>query len=994
MTAPQLNRLPAGGLVDRETVLTFSFDGRSYQGHPGDTLASALLAGGVRLMGRSFKVHRPRGPLSAGSEEPNALVELRTGPRREPNTRATVAELFDGLVAESQNRFPDLRFDLRALADLAAPVLGAGFYYKTFMWPASFWEKVYEPLIRRAAGLGRLSAEEDPDGYEKAFAHCDVLVIGAGPAGLAAALAAGRAGARVILADEDFRPGGRLLCETHEIDGAPCAEWADKAAAELASLPEVRLMPRATVYGRFDQGIYGAVERVADHLPEPPAHLPRQRLWRIFAKRTVLATGAIERPIAFADNDRPGIMLAGALRSFLNRQAALVGRRTAVFTNNDDGWRTAADLVKAGADVAAVIDTRREAACPAALGGLEGVRIISGGQVTGTRGRLGLRAITVTDGSGQTHRIAADALAVSGGWNPAVGLACHTGERPVWRDDIAAFVPGPETPAHMTAVGAAAGAFTTAAALAQGFAAGEAAAAALGHDTVTSPLPRAEDGPVRITPFWQVQGRKGRAWLDFQNDVTTKDVALAVREGFGATEHLKRYTTLGMATDQGKTGNVTALAVLGALTGRTVPETGTTTFRPPYTPVALGALAGRGRGREFRPVRRTPSHDWAAERGALFVEAGPWLRAQWYPVAGETHWRQSVDREVTAVRNGVGVCDVSTLGKIDIQGADAAEFLDRVYANAFRSLAVGKVRYGLMLREDGIVMDDGTAARLGERHFLITTTTANAAAVLQHLEFCRQCLWPETDVQLVPVTEQWAQFAVAGPHSRRLLQAIVDPPFDLSNEAVPFMACRLVTVCGGTPARLFRISFSGELAYEIAVPARFGDAMIRFLMAAAPDLGVTPYGTEALGVLRIEKGHPAGNELNGQTTARDLGLGRMVSKKKDCIGRIASERPGLNDGDGLALVGFKPLDRGRSLTAGAHFIGLGLPARTENDEGYMTSVAHSPTLGHSIGLGFLRRGAERLGERVRAVDLLREQDIEVEICPLPFVDPEGDRARA
>lgn len=405
-------------------------------------------------------------------------------------------------------------------------------------------------------------------------------------------------------------------------------------------------------------------------------------------------------------------------------------------------------------------------------------------------------------------------------------------------------------------------------------------------------------------------------------------------------------------------------------------------------------MAGRSRGRDFRPTRRTPAHDWAAERGAVFVEAGLWLRAQWYPVAGETQWRQSVDREVTAARNAAGVCDVSTLGKIDIQGTDAANFLDRVYANTFGTLAVGKCRYGLMLREDGIVMDDGTAARLGDQHFLMTTTTANAAAVLQHLEFCHQCLWAEMDVQLVPVTEQWAQFAIAGPHSRRLLETIVEPAFDLSNESVPFMGCCSVTVCGGTPARLFRISFSGELAYEIAVPARFGDALIRTLMAAGPDLGVTPYGTEALGVLRIEKGHPAGNELNGQTTARDLGLGRMVSKKKDCIGRIASERPGLNDENGLALVGFKPVDRGRSLTAGAHFIGLGLPARTENDEGYMTSVAHSPTLGHSIGLGFLRRGAERLGERVRAVDLLREEDIEVEICPLPFVDPEGDRARA
>ncbi len=993
MTGQQPNRLPTGGLIDRSRALSFLFDGKSYSGHPGDTLASALLANGVRLVGRSFKYHRPRGILSAGSEEPNALVELRDGARREPNTRATVAELFDGLQAQSQNRFPSLGFDLMGLADLAAPVIGAGFYYKTFMWPARFWEKVYEPLIRRAAGLGRLSMETDPDAYEKAFAHCDILVIGAGPAGLAAALAAGRAGARVILADEDARPGGRLLAETHEIDGRPGAGWAADAAAELASLPQFRLMPRTTVYGRFDHGIYGAVERVADHLPTPPVHLPRQRLWRIVAKHTVLAAGAIERPIVFPDNDRPGIMLAGAVRAFANRQSALAGRRTAVFTNNDDGWRTAADLVRAGAEVAAVIDTRPDAACPAALGGLDRVQVVPGGQVVGTRGRLGLRSIAVTDGTGRHQQIAIDALAVSGGWNPTVGLACHTGAKPVWRSNIAAFVAGPDTPADITPVGAAAGAFSTATALAQGFAAGETAAAALGHAPVKAPMPQAEDEPVEIAPFWQVTAGKGRAWLDFQSDVTTKDLTLAVHEGFRAAEHLKRYTTLGMGTDQGKTANVPALAVLAELTGRTVAETGTTTFRPPYSPVSVGALAGRSRGRDFRPKRLTPSHDWAEERGAMFVEAGLWLRAQWFARPGETHWRQSVDREVTSVRTGVGLCDVSTLGKIDIQGRDAARFLDLVYANDFAGLAVGKCRYGLMLREDGIVMDDGTTARLSESHYLMTTTTANAAAVLRHLEFCRQCLWPEMDVAPTPVTEQWAQYAVAGPQARHLLQKIVDPQFDLSAEAFPFMACGAVTVCGSTPARLFRISFSGELAYEIAVPARTGDAMIRALMDAGSEFDATPYGTEALGVLRIEKGHAAGNELNGQTTARNLGLGRMVSRKKDSVGRIASERPGLNDAEGLALVGFKPVDRAQGLTAGAHFIALGQPATGDHDEGYMTSVAHSPTLGHAIGLGFLKRGTERMGQRVRAVDMLRDGDIEVEVCTLPFFDPEGARAR-
>ena len=986
----QPNRTAEGGLIDRARRLSFTFDGKAYAGHPGDTLASALLANGVRLMGRSFKYHRPRGPLTAGSEEPNALVELRTGARREPNTRATTAELFDGLAATSQNRWPSLAFDAQAVNDRFAPLLTAGFYYKTFMWPTSFWEKVYEPLIRRAAGLGRLTTEADPDEYDHGYLHCDVLVIGAGPAGLMTALAAGRAGARVILADEDFRMGGRLLAESLEVGGAPGHAWAASVAAELATMPNVRLMPRTTVQGTYDHGIYSALERAADHLPAPARGQPRQVLWRIYSQRAVLAAGAHERPIAFADNDRPGIMLAGAVRAYANRWGALPGRRVAVFTNNDDGWRTAADLRRAGAEVTAIVDVRPDAGAPKGVAGLEGIRVVSGATVAGSAGRLGLSSVTLSTG----ERLGVDCLAVSGGWNPAVHLSCHQRTRPVWRDDIAAFVPGPDLPAGQSVAGAASGCLTTAAALAEGAAAGAAAAAATGHDPRPVDLPQAEDGPVRIAAFWHVAGSKRRAWLDQQNDVTVKDVKLAAQEGFRSVEHLKRYTTLGMATDQGKTANVPAIAVMAALTGRPIGETGTTMYRPPYTPVAIGAFGGRSRGRQFRPTRLTPSHGWAEERGAVFVETGAWLRAQWFPQPGETHWRQSVDREVTATRSGVGICDVTTLGKIDIQGADAAAFLDRVYANTFSTLKVGRCRYGLMLREDGIVKDDGTTARLGEQHYLMTTTTANAVSVFRHLEFCRQCLWPDMDVQLISVTEQWAQFAVAGPRSRDLLRKVVDAEYDISNEAFPYMACGGVTICGGTRARLFRLSFSGEFAYEIAVPARHGDALVRVLMRAGEEFGVVPYGTEALGVMRVEKGHAAGNELNGTTTARDLGLGRMVSKKKDSIGNVASRREGLTLPDGLALVGFRPVDRSRSLAAGAHFIGLGREAVAANDEGYMTSVAFSPILGHSIGLGLIARGSERIGERVRAVDLLRGGDVEVEICPPHFVDPEGERLRA
>ena len=985
--AGQVNRLE-NGLIDRSRTLGFTFDGRRYEGHAGDTLASALLANGVRLMGRSFKYHRPRGPLSAGSEEPNAIVELRTGARREPNTRATTAELFDGLVAESQNRWPSLAFDAMAVNDLLSPFLTAGFYYKTFMWPKSFWEKVYEPMIRRAAGLGRLSNEPDPDSYDKGFLHGDVLVIGSGPAGLAAALTAGRAGARVILADEDFLLGGRLNAETHAVGGTAGSDWAAQAVAELAAMPNVRLMPRTTVLGSFDHGIYGALERVGDHLPEPESGKPRQVLWRIYARRSILAAGAIERPIAFANNDRPGIMLAGALRAYVNRWAATPGRRVAVFTNNDDGLRTATDLAARGVELAAVIDTRPDARP------LRGIEHIRGAEVIDTRGRLGLSVIAIRDANGRERHIECSALGVSGGWNPALHLTCHHRGRPVWRDDIGAFVTGADLPPAMAVAGAANGDFSTAGALAAGAGAAVRAVSDVGFDTPAPDLPDAEDAPVAVTPFWYVKGAAGRAWLDQQNDVTVKDVKLAHQENFRSVEHLKRYTTLGMATDQGKTANVNAIAVMAELCGTTIPETGTTIFRPPYTPVAISAFAGRSRGRDFKPTRLTPSHPFAKEKGAVFVETGMWLRAQWFPRPGETHWRESVDREVTVVRNSVGVCDVTTLGKIDIQGADAAEFINRIYCNAFAKLAVGKVRYGLMLREDGIAMDDGTTARFAEDHFVMTTTTANAVGVFRHLEFCRQCLWPDLDVQLISTTEAWAQFAVAGPRSRDLLRKVVDPEFDISNDAFPFMACGEITVCGGLRARLFRISFSGELAYEIAVPTRYGDAMMRALLGAGEEFGAVPYGTEALGVMRIEKGHAAGNELNGQTTALNLGMGRMVSKKKDSIGSLLSEREGLSGEDGLRLVGFRPVDRASPLTAGAHFIARGNDAVAANDEGYMTSVAFSPSLGHAIGLGLLRNGGNRLGEIVRAVNLLGDTDVEVEVVSPHFVDPEGDRLRA
>ncbi|WP_225029980.1 sarcosine oxidase subunit alpha family protein [Xinfangfangia pollutisoli] len=971
----------AGGLIDRSRVLNFTFNGRSYAGHPGDTLASALLANGVRLMGRSFKYHRPRGVVAAGSEEPNALVTLRDGARAEPNTRATGVELFEGLTARSQNHVGPLGFDMLAVNDLLSPFFAAGFYYKTFMWPRAFWEKLYEPAIRRAAGLGALSMQADPDAYEKGFLHCDLLVIGAGPAGLAAALTAARAGARVILADEDFRLGGRLLAESHLLNEAPARQWVAGLEAEFASLPNLRVMRRTTVWGAFDHGVYGAVERVSDHLPTP-GEAPRQTLWRITAKRAVLAAGATERHIPFAMNDRPGIMLAGALRAYANRWAACPAKRVAIFTNNDDGHRTALDLAAKGVEIAGVIDPRPDAKP------LGPYPVYAGSVVTDTRGRLGLSAIAVTR-EGQTQWLDAGALGVSGGWNPNVHLASHQRGRPVWDDAQQAFLPGAGIPGQIVA-GAAAGKGSTHAALHSGAEAARAALQDLGLTAHLPDLPRAEDGAAPPHPIWHVPGKK-RAWVDFQNDVTVKDIKLAHQENLRPVEHLKRWTTLGMATDQGKTANVTAIAVMAELTGQSIAQTGTTIYRPPYTPVSLAVLGGGDTGAHFRPRRLTPSHSWAKAQGAVFVEVGPWLRAQYFPRPGETHWRQAVDREVLATRAGVGLCDVTTLGKVDVQGADAGIFLDRLYANAMASLKVGMVRYGLMLREDGHAYDDGTCARLAEDHYIVTTTTAQAGPVYRHMEFARQCLWPELDVQLISTTDAWAQVSVAGPHARKLLERVVDG-FDLSNAAFPFMGCAALTVCGGLRARLFRISFSGELAYELAVPARYGAALMARLVEVGKDLGATPYGTEALGVLRIEKGHAAGNELNGQTTAQMLGMGRMVSAKKDAIGTVMTRREGLM-AETRVLVGLQPVDAAQPVTAGAHLFTEGAAQGTATDQGWISSACYSPHLGSMIGLGFLADGAARMGEVILAANPLQRQEVRLRVTSPHFIDPEGGRLR-
>ncbi len=984
-------RLAQGSAIDLSMPLRFRFDGRIYGGFAGDTLASALLAHGVALVGRSFKYHRPRGIFSAGPEEPNALMELGSGARREPNTRATTVELFDGLEASSQNRFPSLRLDLMSSASILAPLLPAGFYYKTFMWPKSFWEKVYEPLIRRAAGLGRASGLADPDEYEKAHLFCDVLVVGSGPSGLMAARTAARAGARVILCEQDFVLGGRLICERFVIDDMAASQWVRGVESELRSRENVTVLLRTAVFGAYDGNSYAAVESVSDHLRTPATHQPRQRMWKIVAKRTVLATGAIERPIAFGGNDRPGVMLASAVRTYVNRFGVVPGNRICVFTTTDNGWQTAADLRAAGVEVTAVIDARThvsEALVNAA--NQMGTRVLLGAHVTGTTGRRRVRSVRVDTGNSKSLNIVSDTLAVSGGWNPALGLASHLGSRPRWAEQIAAFVPD-QLPPGMDVAGAVNGTFGLSACLDQGAVAGTAAADAAGFPSPRLATPSANMEATSLSPLWRSRKTRGKVFVDLQNDVTDTDIEIAHREGFAHLEHMKRYTTHGMATDQGKTSGIIGQALFAGLMGQPLEALGVPLSRPPDVPVAIAAFAGRHRGKEFRPTRRTGSHRWAQQRGAVFTEAGEWLRAQWFPQEEDGDWLASVSREAAAVRSAVGVCDVSTLGKIDIQGPDAGAFLDLIYVNTFSTLPVGKARYGLMLREDGFVLDDGTTARLAKHHYLMTTTTANAGKVMQHLQYCLQVLWPQLDVQTTSVSEQWAQFAIAGPRAREVLRKLVDSPFDVGNEAFPFLAAASLEICKGHPARLFRISFSGELAYELAVPARHADATIRAIIAAGEEFGLVPYGTEALSVLRIEKGHAAGNELNGHTTAADLGMARMMSTKKDFIGRVMARRPALINPQRPALVGFIPVHRKDRLRAGAHLFRALVDLCAENDDGYLTSVAFSPALKSWVALGLLKGGLQRIGERIRVWDPVRGGDIEVNVAHPAFVDPEGRR---
>jgi sarcosine oxidase subunit alpha len=970
-------RLPAGGLIDRSKTIRFSFDGRELSGHPGDTLASALLANGVRLVGRSFKYHRPRGIMTAGPDEPNALVELREGARREPNSKATEIELHDGLVSRSQNRWPSLAFDVMALNALAGKALSAGFYYKTFMWPKRFWETLYEPLIRRAAGLGRAATEADPDHYEAMHAHCDVLVVGSGAAGLAAARAAGEAGARVILCERDALIGGGLLiCPQHQA-------WHAEMLAALTALPNVEILPRTNVFGYYDHNLLGALEQVADHRREPGEHEVRQRYRTFRARQVVLAAGASERLIALPGNDRPGVMMAGAALTYLRRFGVAPGENVVVFTNNDSAYETALALAEAGLGQVTLADVRPQSEL-AGVVAARGVQVRLGTEVAGFDGKVALlrpRGGTLGD------PVVADLLCLSGGWNPNVQLASQSGAKTRWDATLASHVPGEPVQGERSA-GAARGLFGIGAAAHDGAEAGEAAATAAGFQSKPGfALPELGRSEQALAPLWEVKA-PGKSFVDLQHDVTAEDIRLAHREGYAHIEHAKRYTTHAMATDQGKLGSLVGAAILAEARGEPVEAVGVPTHRPYTMPVAVGALAGHTSGAHFQPVRRTALHDWHLRNGAAMQPTGAWLRPFYYQKPGETGWAP-IFREARAVRSAVGICDVSTLGKIDVQGPDAATFLDRLYINSFSTLAVGKCRYGVMLREDGIVFDDGTTSRLGDEHFLVTTTTGNAAPVLEHMEFHAQTVWPELDVQFCSVTDQWAQIAVAGPKARETLAAAVEG-LDLSNEAFPFMGVGEGTIAG-VPVRLFRISFSGELAYEVAVPSSQAETVWEAILAEGKPFGIEPYGLEAMSLMRVEKGHAAGPELNGQTTAADLGMGRMMKKAGDVIGRVLASRPGLADPGRPRLVGVRPVDPAQRLRGGAHIVG---EPGSGTSLGWVSSVTQSIEHKCWIGLALVENGESLKGQRLFAVSPLHQESVAVTITSPHHVDPENARVRA
>jgi sarcosine oxidase subunit alpha len=990
-------------LIDRSQPVTFRFNGRSFRGYAGDTLASALLGAGQVMLGRGFKYHRPRGPVASGAEEPNAVVGIGRGGRFEPDQRATTTELFDGLEARSQNHWPSLNWDIGALNGLFARFLPAGFYYKTFMAPPAAWKHVFEPFIRQSAGLGAVPTERDVDRYEQFYLHADVVVIGGGVAGLAAAKAAAATGVNVLVLEQSAHWGGRAPVDGGEIDGKTAEEWIAATVAELEAAANVTLRLRVQGSGVYDHGYLVGYERVADHSPGDGR--PRHRLWRIRAGRIVTATGALERPLAFAGNDVPGVMLAGAVRDYLVNWGVAVGRRVVVVTNNDDAYRTALALHAAGVAVPAVIDARASVMSPLAQAARDaGITVLEGrgiGAVTG-RARVGGVRVVLQDGDGGAGEvIACDAVAMSGGWSPVVHLWSHCGGKLIWDEAAAMFRPDParapigaDGAGFVLTAGSASGALGLADVLADAHEAGKAAGKAVGGKASRKSAPKAAAEEVQpIAPVWimpQGAGPKKRAkmWLDYQNDVKVSDVQLAAREGYESVEHTKRYTTLGMATDQGKLSNINGLAVLSQALNRPIPETGTTTFRPPYTPVSFGAISGEAAGDLFQPVRKSPMHGWHDANGAHWEPVGHWRRPYCYLQGSETP-AQAVAREVGNTRENVGLLDASTLGKIVVKGPDAGRFLDMLYTGVISTIPVGKCRYGLMCNENGFLIDDGVVARLDDDTWLCHTTTGGADRIHAHMEEWLQTEWWDWKVYTANLTEQYVQIAVVGPKARKVLEALGG--MDVSKDALPFMAWTEGDL-GGFPARIFRISFSGELSYEIAVPAAMGQALWDRLREAGEAHGMMPYGTEGLHVLRAEKGFiMIGDETDGTVIPQDLAMPWAISKKKDdYLGKRAQQRAHMANPDRWTLVGLETLD-GSVIPDGAYILGEGVNANGQKvTQGRVTSSYHSPTLKRGIAMGLLIHGSDRMGDEV-TIPTIGGPAIKAKVVETCFYDKDGSK---
>ena len=996
----QKYRLDNIGYINRDKKISFTFNGKKYFGYEGDTLASALLANGIHLVGRSFKYHRPRGFFGAGVDEPNAKVQLYKGAKTEPNANATEVELVEGLIVKSQNCWPSVSFDFGAINNLFQKFFPAGFYYKTFMWPKSFWYKVYEPIIRKAAGLGVAPLKPDPDRYEHKYEYCDVLIAGSGPSGLASALAAAKNGARVILAEDKSRFGGSLLVDEVTIGNKKGKEWADEAISQLKSIPNVIVKNRSQVFGYYDHNMMVMFEKTRDHIENPNKFTPRQKLWYIRAKEIVISTGSLERPLIFGNNDRPGILLSSAAKEYLKVYGVLVGRKPIIFTNNDSAYDTAIEFKKNGINPL-VVDTRTNSDSSVVSEAKNlNIDIKFSHGIANTKGHLKVNSATIgkfnSDKSSYENleEVSCDCICVSGNWTPTVHLSSQSGNKLKFNETIDAFIPSQSRQKEST-IGSANGSFTLKQALEDGFNKGFELSNKITNKNSKSTAPTSNERSYgEHDKFWCMplpKNKHYKRFVDFQNDVAVSDIELAVREGFRSIEHVKRYTTLGMATDQGKTSNLNGLQLVSNIEGKIVPEVGYTTFRPPYTAVTIGTIVGREVGKHYRPTRKSPMHEWHEKNNAVFVDAGLWLRPRYYKQDNES-LEEAAKREANNVRKNVGVCDVTSLGKIDIKGPDTAEFLNRIYTNAWMKLPVGKARYGVMLREDGIVFDDGTTTRISENHFHMTTTTAQAVNVLAHLEYYLQVVWPELNVNVLSTTEQWAGAALAGPNSRELLSKLF-PETNILNEALPFMGYKESDLFD-VPARIFRISFSGELAYEINVESSYGTFMWEKIIEFGQEMNIEPYGTEALSTLRIEMGHVAGSELDGRTIPYDVSLEGMLSKKKDFIGKRSLTREAFLNPKREKVVGVVPLDKKTTIPEGSHLVKDGNAFSPNPKLGHVSASCWSVEYNNPFSLAIIQDGKNRIGEKLYAVSPLNNKNIAVEIVSSHYVDPKGERVRS